>query len=224
MHIQAMYENDIKGMQARIDYNDSQNFYEEMMAKQATYVGLQMCCAHMEKMKGRLAKEMLRLNTCTSSYKGLLEEHDLVATDGAPLVIEGVEAEDRFDLGEETRMVAIRIKEKVDKANMLCQKQIYDSLNNGMEKNEAFEYDLHQMANCLLKEKDVETTRVFRTVMSKFVLKGEDVRYTELANEVEKTEPKDPKLLGARPKEPKLLGARPKESKPSGNKKKMSGL
>ena len=68
------------------------------------------------------------------------------------------------------------MKEKVDRANVLCQRQIFDSLNNGMEKNEAYEYDLHQMANCLIREQDVEATKTFRTVMGKFVLKGEDVR------------------------------------------------
>ena len=63
-----------------------------------------------------------------------------------------------------------------------------------------------------MREQNEEAEKVYWKVMSKFVLKGEDVRFTELANEVEKVKPKESRSLGARPKVPKSSGNRKKSS------------
>ena len=75
-----------------------------------------------------------------------------------------------------------------------------------------FDAHAHEMADCLMREQDEEAQKIYWKVMSKFVLKGEDVRFTELANEVEKAKPKEGRNLGARPKVPKTSGSRKKTS------------
>ena len=106
----------------------------------------------------------------------------------------------------------IKIKEKIDRANVLCQRQIKEALTEDMVKSCYVDYDLHEMANCLMREQNEEAEKVYWKVMSKFVLKGEDVRFTELANEVEKVKPKETRNLGARPKVPKSSGIRKKST------------
>ena len=234
----AMRALEAKVVMAAGDVADSKIYYEQMLARQINYVDLlsyqlgyvamkraaitaevirymkelQSCVAHMEKMRGRLEKETMRMLTCVDSYKGLLGKHNMIPCDGKQFDLPGVKLEDRFYPGEETRMMSIKIKEKIDRANVLCQRQIKEALSEDMEKSCYVDYDLHEMANCLMREQNGEAEKVYWKVMSKFVLKGEDVRFTELANEVEKVKPKESRNLGARPKVPKSSGCRKKSS------------
>ena len=96
-------------------------------------------------MKGRLAKETMRMLTCIDSYKGLLERHNLTPTDGNQFDLPGVKLLDRFYPGDEVRMMSVKLKEKIDRANVLCQRQITEALNEDMQQTCYIDFDIHEI-------------------------------------------------------------------------------
>ena len=56
------------------------------------------------------------------------------------------------------------------------------------------------MGTILLEEQEGEVKRKFITIMSKFVLKGEEVKYTDLSKEIEKQKLKNRGTANKRPK------------------------
>ena len=158
---------------------------------------LQGSAIQLERIRARVAMQKRRFSVFTQIYKDFLEKSGLKASDGGEVEVEGVDPEDRFTPNMDVAITMEKLREKIEKAMTMHNMQRRENLNEAMEKNNSTDKDLHDMATILLDDQEAETQQKFNAIMSKFILKGEEVKYTDLNKEIEKQQPKN---LGAIPK------------------------
>ena len=105
-----------------------------------------------------------------------------------------------------------KLKDKIQRASAVEHFEMKENLSEAIERNDVSDLELHEMGTILLEEQEGEAKKNFAAIMSKFILKGEEVKYTDLNKEIEKQKPRgscgDLKVrnTGAIPKRPKASG------------------